>query len=147
MEIALAYKKGVDWFPTLNDSYKSLIGALELNVDIQQSQTGCQCDEYEYGELVSTTFISGVTDCESLNQGNGYIWSYECSPVYSVSYSYTYKDSDGFILKESAQAIPNNVHVSDMPGSNHLQMRNDGNTKDKLDALFTGAIHPYFLTK
>lgn len=106
MEIAIAFKKGVDWFPTLNDSYKSLIGALELVVNVQQNQTGCQCDEYNYGELVNSTYFGGATDCESMSQGNGYNWSYECSPTYSVSYTYIDKPSDGFILVESAQALP-----------------------------------------
>lgn len=141
MEIALAYKKGVDWFPTLNDSYKSLIGATEIQVI-----NGYNCKLEYSGSSGSyfTTFpvndpsqcsCGGVPNCiATVNLINSQIIQHD-------------KPSDGFILVESAEAVPNNIHVSDMPGSNHLQMRNDVNTEIKLTKLFKGDFGVYFETK
>lgn len=136
-EIAWAYKKAVDWFPTLNSTYKSLIGATEVQIINSYTCTiSTSGSTYTYPVYTpSQCACNGIPNCTAtLNLVSSQIIQHD-------------KPSDGFILVESAQALPNNVHVSDMPGSNHLQMRNDLNTKDKLDKLFQKKIHPYFKTK
>lgn len=60
------------------------------------------------------------------------------------------EDNDGVALKASALAMPDKIDIGDqarMPGSQHMQMRNDPNTRDKLKALFNGDYHPYFETR
>ncbi len=61
----------------------------------------------------------------------------------------TYKPNDGFILAESASNGPGNTHeVHFMPGSNHMQMRNDSNTADAMTNIFEhGLQKEYFKTK
>jgi hypothetical protein len=50
---------------------------------------------------------------------------------------------------ESAQDFPGSDNGSGnaMLGSNHLQMRNDGNTGNMLDGLMTGENGLYFTTE
>lgn len=136
-----AWKKGVDWFPTLNPTWKDLIGAL----DMQVYQAGCQCDYYDYGNLTGTQIFYGNTDCESLESGS-MTSSVECQPYYEI-YSNT-KPSDAFILAESAINMPGaNYMPRVMQGSNHLQMRNDSEMKIAVDAIFKdGLDRGYFKT-
>lgn len=137
-----AWEKGVDWFPTLNPTWKDLIGAL----DMQVYQAGCQCDYYDYGNLTGTQIFYGDTDCESLESGN-MTSSVECQPYYEI-YTNT-KTSDAFILAESAMNMPGvNYPVQVMEGSNHLQMRNDGNMGDAVNLIFNNGIdgRQYFMT-
>jgi len=42
------------------------------------------------------------------------------------------------VLQESAENLPGKIATYPMPGSNHLQMVNDANTKLVLDMIFTG---------
>jgi pimeloyl-ACP methyl ester carboxylesterase len=136
-----AWKKGVDWFPTLNPTWKDLIGAL----DMQVYQAGCQCDYYDYGNLTGTQIFYGNTDCESLESGS-MTSSVECQPYYEI-YINT-KTSDAFILAESAMNMPGaNYMPRVMQGSNHLQMRNDSEMKIAVDAIFKDGLgRDYFQT-
>jgi len=43
-------------------------------------------------------------------------------------------------------AITLSPEQMEMAGSQHMQMRNDPNTKIKLNALFDGGIHSFFFT-
>jgi len=43
-------------------------------------------------------------------------------------------------------AITLSPEQMEMAGSQHMQMRNDPNTRDKLNALFGGGIHFFFIT-
>lgn len=142
--IADAYKDGVNWFPRLDPTWRNLIGALDLQVNIVPT-SNCQCDEYSYGELVNSTILYGVSDCESMSQGNGYNWSYECYAVNDVSYTVIDKASDGFILAESAMNAPGmNYEPEYMPGSNHLQMRNDSEMGKAIDKIFINGLNRQF---
>jgi pimeloyl-ACP methyl ester carboxylesterase len=137
-----AWKKGVDWFPTLNPTWKDLIGAL----DIQVYQAGCQCDYYDYGNLIGTQIFYGNTDCEELESGSN-TSSVECQPYYEI-YTNT-KPSDAFILAESAMNMPGaNYEPRVMLGSNHLQMRNDSEMGKAVKAIFEDGLGgDYFYTK
>ncbi len=141
-QMRIAWRKGVEWFPTLDPSWQDVIGA----ADIQVVQVGCKCDTYEYGTLTGSNITYGVQDCDALSSG-GNTGSTECYPLYQNTTSY--KPNDGFILAESASNGPGNTHeVQFMPGSNHMQMRNDSNTADAMDKIFVkGLGGTYFITK
>ncbi len=140
-QLAKSWKKGVDWFQTLNPTWKELIGAMESTV----VQTGCQCDTYSNGNLDYSQTYFGVTDCESYESG-GYAGWTECNPYYEVTYQN--KPSDAFILQESAMNMPGaNYEPIEMVGSNHLQMRNDSEMGKAIDAIFLyGLNKEYFKT-
>jgi hypothetical protein len=137
-DIAKAYMDGKDWFTnTMNPSWKNLIGAGELT--IVASTTDCECTQYEFGMATRTDIIpSGGGNCEDFNR-DGAQSSYECQPVFSHVFV-TYP-SDGFILAESAMNGPGaNYPPQLMPGSNHLQMRNDSKTKIAMKRIFSEGI-------
>jgi pimeloyl-ACP methyl ester carboxylesterase len=142
-QLANSWKKGVDWFPSLNPSWKVLIGALDLNI----VQTGCQCDTYSFGNLQYSQIYQGVTDCEEYESSSNTQWT-ECNPYYEMI-SQT-KPSDGFILQESAMNMPGlNYPIQVMHGSNHLQMRNDSQMGDAVNLIFSQGIdnRGYFNTE
>lgn len=126
----LNYKKGVDWWKNLNNTWKDLIGA----VGVEFKKDGCGCDVYVNGEVISSEFFPGNNDCEAYEYNYGNTWIV-CSDTYTTTiYS---KPSDGFILAESAMNAPGvNYEVRFMPGSSHFQMRNDENTRDAVRAIF-----------
>jgi hypothetical protein len=69
--------------------------------------------------------------------------TFQCEPVYTVNV--TERRSDGFILEESAMTGPGaNIGSQFMPGSNHLQMRNDNNTERARDFILQGTLNSYF---
>ena len=65
------------------------------------------------------------------------------------------KEYDGAVLAESARDLPfrthnmiyDNLDVSKMNGSSHMQMRNDERLKDALNHLFNGHVGDFFYTK
>lgn len=126
-EIRNGYKKGVDWFPTLDPSWRSLIGGLEMVLE----QDGCECTEYDYGNPVDTWVEgSGVTDCSTLE--NFDILCQRHFVVTAINH-----ESDGFILSESAMNGPGmNYDVQFMDGSNHMQMKNDSNMELAVEKIF-----------
>lgn len=136
-----AWKQGVDWFPTLNPTWKDLIGALDMNVEL----TGCRCDTYIQGDLVNTEIHHGTYDCASLESNYGTMWT-ECNPHYEVVSSTS--PSDAFILVESAMNMPGaNYMPIVMIGSNHLQMRNDSEMEKAVEAIFKDGLGKgYFKT-
>ena len=140
--IAKDYKKGINWFPTLNPSWKDMIGALEMNVE----QVGCQCSTYVQGQLEDQQIFYGNSDCEAFEYDYGTSWT-ECNPYFEVISST--KPSDGFILAESAMNMPGlNYPVQFMQGSNHMQMRNDGEMGKAVDLIFNNGIdgREFFIT-
>ena len=70
--------------------------------------------------------------------------------IYESNYTvdFTQRESDGFILAESAMNAPGaNYTPRKMDGSNHLQMKNDSNTKDAVKAIFEDGLGgDYFYT-
>ncbi len=129
-----AWKKGVDWFPTLDPTWQDVIGGAITTLQ----QTACQCDTYSYGNLEYSSFHTYYEgdDCSDYESGSGSSsgWT-ECSPYYSLTT--TYKPNDGFILAESAANGPGNTYpVQFMDGSGHFQMKNDSNTADAMNKIF-----------
>lgn len=59
--------------------------------------------------------------------------------------AFTQKLSDGFILKESAMNAPGaNYEPRFMPGSNHMQMKNDKQMEIAVDEIFVNGLGKNF---
>lgn len=133
-QIADAYKEGVDWFYTLDPTWKSLIGATGMQV----VHKGCDYyrlneDEWAGHADHCDEYLGFDADC-SPNFG------YDCEEdVYQLE-SY-YKPSDGFILAESAMNAPGrNYELQFMDGSNHMQMKNDSKMEEAIVKIFVVGI-------
>ncbi|HMN90740.1 MAG TPA: hypothetical protein PKD70_13800 [Saprospiraceae bacterium] len=141
-------RKTYEWWLTANDQYRVLIGELTP----QSVVTGytCQCTTYRAGEAVSTYSypIGDPSDPSQCSDGYvSWIYSEECIPLPDLSIQFLAKESDGVVLAESAGSFPGAEHNEVMPKSNHQQMRNDQNTKEKLFRLFTGQLGSFFRTE
>ena len=137
-QIRDAYKEGVDWFPTLDPTWQELIGARTTNI----VQIGCDYYEEEWYHPGLYLFLGFDPDCDPDFQYD----------IEEVLYGprLTIKQSDGFILEESAMNGPGmNYEPQFMDGSNHMQMRNDSNMEDAIDKIFIDGIQEgktFFIT-
>lgn len=141
-KIAKAYRKGVNWFPTLDPTWKDIIGVGTYNVE----QTGCMCYFYEEGKFDHAEYYPGSPqDCSAYEYHNG-IFRVECDQT--VNFLSQNFESDGFILANSAMNAPGmNYPPQLMLGSNHFQMKNDSNTGIAVRRIFVdGLDRPYFQT-
>jgi pimeloyl-ACP methyl ester carboxylesterase len=121
------WKRGLDWLNASNNKYKAILGAAGTTTT---TTTFNNCVGF------GTTFPMPSTGC----------------PTGSVPSSGTQttvtpwsKDSDGTVLVESQMGFSGAV-LAPMQNSNHLQMRNDSNTKARLNGLYNGAYGDYFVT-
>ncbi len=135
-----SWEKGFNWWRDANDRWKVIIGALEpVNGNVYD---GCEC-AYPAGESGWTPFIPmdfEVADCTSDFPDR---W---CRTLYAQGQiGWTEKAADGVVLAESAIAMPGAQEV-EMPGSSHMQMRNDDQLREKLLLLFEGEYGPFFKT-
>jgi hypothetical protein len=143
-EVRDAYKKGWDWWLEANGNYKALIGCFETQIIVQPNYFLCSCEYQEAGETIMVeTYLSTGTPCEVANFPNALCDSW---PIFETTY--LEKPSDGVVLVESAGVLStnNNYQAYHLPGSNHFQLRNDGNTKSSLKALLNGTYGQYFKT-
>ncbi len=136
--VADAYKAGVDWFPTMNPTWKNIIGAGE----IEFVRVGCDCIENEQWGSESW-IVYGNDDCSTLYEDEPLI---TCIPRYELTF--VTQPSDGFILAESAMGGPGITYDAKlMDGSNHMQMKNDSGMKDAVKKIFEdGLDQEYFKT-
>ena len=81
----------------------------------------------------ATSFYAYTEDCQDLTGGN---WWIECQPEFKVTI--TEKESDGFILPESAINAPglNYFPPNKMEHTNHFQMRNNKETRLAIKKIF-----------
>lgn len=149
-KISKGYTRGYLWLNSLNEKWKVIIGASEYRD--QAIYDVCKCAYFVDGDYRSWSVVSSCEDelaCRNKSQySNDGSWSYECdcaSEIVSAGFFQT-DDSDGVIPYRTSIAFPGVHHYSDMPGSNHQQMRNDVNTKIKMDALMDGSISDFFVT-
>jgi hypothetical protein len=134
-QIAHAYKQGVDWFGRVNNAYRSLVG--EYGASISSTWT---CNVSYNGTFAYSYTVSDPSYCSCSHP--------TCSTqVTSVSTVTSWeKESDAVVLTESAMNFPGATRPAQlMQGSNHLQMRNDSNTKEALqEKIFGGKLDSYF---
>lgn len=135
IQMSFAYKKGVDWFPTMDPSWQKIIGSRAIEI----VEDGC---DYYYEDWYTgqpTDYIGYDADC---NPDFGY--DVEVPHYEFINHQ---KDSDGFILMESAIDGPAvNYEPQLMEGSNHMQMRNDKNMEDAVDAIFEFGLDGTFFS-
>ncbi len=168
-ENARTLLKANNWLGSANNQWKVIIGAL----DIQQVQTGCLlsmqvCTKKFFMPWKCFALgipVAGVTPCTGANFSYLNIASSNYSrtvvsalPIYN--YIYVYKLSDGVVTTDSQKGYPGHSYTPQlMKGSNHMQMKNDENTRIALDNLFKGRanfnpltqtttfeISPFFIT-
>ncbi|MBN8682577.1 MAG: hypothetical protein J0L99_07985 [Chitinophagales bacterium] len=123
-----AWQQGYDWLRMSNIMFKSITGA-RVYQPITETVTVCDCGPSEFpvgtpGECPPgcTTQVTTQTYFASLDKPN-----------------------DGVVLAESATAYPGARNAA-LPKSNHQQMRNDSNTKQRLNEVFEGGFGRYFIT-
>lgn len=125
------YKRGVIFLENSNDKYKAIIGAIETSTYTTTGSTGC------------------VTPFGSTFPPQGGSCPPGTTMVNTPPQTYTltvHKENDGTVIAESAMGFPGAKNAP-MIGSNHMQMRNDSNTKARLNELFDGQHGPYFFTE
>ena len=144
------WDKTVQWWQTANDQYRVIVGALvPETVQVPTGSPVCWCAYVNSdGDAITQwhPYFSQNENClDGLILPNGNHrecqWRYE----YVDAIQWVAKKADGVVLKESASAYPGATFVQ-MLGSNHLQMRNDANTKQALLDLYKGNILPFFKT-
>ncbi len=138
------YKKGLDWIDNANAQWKAIIGAQETTVNT--GEYTCNCDYIDAG--YSTSFIvSDLSDCPqgSSNTTEGRRLCY-ANPITTV----ISKKNDGIVLTESAKNLPGGTTFGDdrlkLERTNHFQLRNSSQTKEKLKGLLDGDYGLYFKT-
>jgi pimeloyl-ACP methyl ester carboxylesterase len=140
-----AWQKGANWWATANDKFSTTIGALDFQ-EVQSTAFECNCESYDYdGNTVSQwTEFSDSPNCPNYGPFSG------CNFTGNTDIQTTFipitKESDGIVLRESAENFPGAASIGRMEGSNHQQMRNDSNTKQKLLELWGGTHGSFFIT-
>jgi hypothetical protein len=148
-----AYQNAINWLDNINGKYKRLIGAFSSPPPVEILLYECSCQSNDYDGNITNTF----TEYTDVQGGCGAIYSGSlftgCSNTNAdpiVSYisggpEEEEEDSDGVVIAESAQGFPG-AQTAVMNGSNHQQMRNDSNTRDRLIELYNGQYGSYFFT-
>lgn len=123
------YESGVNWFPTLNPSWRTIVGAASIEIE----EDGCLCiREDNYGG----SYYEIEVDCDDPDN------YYDCDEVRTNYISTTInKPCDGFILAESVIDAPGvNYEIQHMEGSGHMQMKNDGNMGEAVGKIFDDGL-------
>jgi hypothetical protein len=133
---AALMEEGVRWIDNADDQWLGMIGAKQQAVVQTSAYCICNVGAYPY---------SNNQPC------SGTEWSRGCFQQSLFSTVTTRQDHDGVVVKSSATGMPGAVSVSDidmrMEGSQHMQMKNDQRTMEKLLMVFDGRIDVYFRTE
>ncbi len=138
------WQRGVNWWNSANDKYKTIIGAntyTPTGVTVYE----CDCSDYDYNGIAINSWSTSVTDPNDCVGNN---WMQSCN-LTGNNYQEMIANSlpsDGVVLVQSASNFPGCIYTKEMIGSNHQQMRNDSNTKDRLNELYDGQYGTYFYT-
>lgn len=129
------YLEGYLWLVEANAAWRGIIGADEY---VESSWT-CHCDNEHEMDLTTTEYT--IEPGESCDDEWG-----DC--ITTINYTLVQKESDGIVLKESASECLGQIPGAhrEMEGSNHFSMRNDSNTKIKLEDLYAGNNGLFFFT-
>ena len=129
--LAQAYYNAWIWWNDFNRNYKIIFGHIEIEVD-EVWDTQCKCTDPQFGWV---TYHDGSCD----NQPETQEW-YCHDVIGQLSYTVTeeHHPGDGVVPKYSASSFPGVRASTEMPGSNHQQMRNDKNTADAFRRMFGG---------
>ncbi len=132
------YLTGYDFWVSANSIWKCIIGAEEY----EETSWTCICDNEHEMDLTTTEYT--IEPGESCDPDWG-----DC--ITTINYALIEKPNDGVVLAESASECLGQIELTPgfgrkMTGSNHLSMRNDENTEDKLKELFDGNHGNFFNT-
>jgi pimeloyl-ACP methyl ester carboxylesterase len=152
----IAFKAGVLFLNMSNDVWKELIGALTTEM-VSEPSLQCVCvvpsgttliEKYRH-DITTDSECDDFQDMINSDPANNEQVLCRTEVVYDVSFQKFDKPSDGFILAESAKNGPGmNYELQVMPGSNHMQMKNDKNMEKAVKAIwFDGLGRRYFYTK
>lgn len=130
--------RALTWMRDANFQYLELIGGIQ-NVNITSDQCVCGVWESEFNSYY-----------EFLHPNPGNCSDLEGQVIYGQDVTYAYPsihlqarnyENDGFVLAESAAAMPGADRVIRMQGSGHFQMRNDMNTQVEFDNMFKNNVY------
>lgn len=145
------YQRGLNWINNANEQWKVIIGAKRFE-EVIVSGYECTCQDYDYdGNAIGSSWTNSVVD---VNDCMGSSWMQSCNITGTtnvVTFNTIDEASDGVVVESSAKGFPKGASplptkTIEMQGSNHQQMRNDSNTKDRLLELFGGQHGSYFFT-
>jgi Putative serine esterase (DUF676) len=142
-----AWTQGSNWWLNANSRYKAAMGATEA-VGSLSTVYECNCTIYDpsTGNDVYSYATTTATPQDCYNQGSPNTSCNLGSPTTIVNYTFVNNESDGIVLASSASGYPG-AATKEMIGSNHQQMRNDSNTKNRLNELYEGTYNPYFRSR
>jgi len=130
--VALAYAAYWQWALNFDVNYRIIMGLDDVNSWLTGYETVCEC--------TAEGVPIGILDCatEELPNEAGVECEEVFAPVYQVKIDRF--ENDGTVRASSASQVPHaGLFVDfDMPGSNHVQMKNDSNIKEILTAVFAG---------
>jgi len=141
------WQLGMNWWITANEQYLRLIGGIET---VKSGTTyECNCTQYDYDGFPVSNWSYQVTDpSQCVGQGNSNFTDCSTSPTTIYDFTVVHEPNDGAVTKTSALAFPgidlNNTQS--MINSNHSQLTNDTNTRDRLKELFFGYYGNFFIT-
>ena len=131
-----SWESALNFWNTANDKYKIAIGALEI--PILEDNTVCLCEGSDPGGSPGSFSITLPGACPEESS---------CRTVEDVVLgTRMYHPSDGVVLESSAKNYPGAAKAVKMDGSNHQQMRNDINARDRLNELWGGTHGSFFET-
>lgn len=151
-EIYEGFKRGYDWWINANDGYRAIIGAVELDTTTVQECWCRDCASWEYTGACAywhDWYPHDLNDCTNIVDPGlyGQEWR-QCEQRPTTYIIKNFKKADGVVLAESASRFPNGdgtyAVAERMDKSSHQQMRNDDQTKEKLNKTFGGLIVPWF---
>ncbi len=139
------YARGLRWLDQANDKWRVIIGARRTEVTGITHE--CNCADKCNGGASSYPIVYNEMDCieEGLDP------CLLCSYYKRIHTGVVNKTNDGIVTAESAKNLPGAITFGDdrlkMEKTNHQQMRNNGELRDKLNGLFDGHYGKYFITR
>ena len=142
LNTAKAYHDAYLWFVTADQNWERIIGARKTELVKQGYRCMCQ-DERIPSYYVVNKVVNSPSECT--NSGNPFLM---CFTNDNYVYVTTVEQSDGVVLRHSAEGLNNPVKTFRMNKTNHIQMRNCSQTKQVLNAVFNGlgTNNLYFIT-
>ncbi|MEQ9261823.1 MAG: hypothetical protein RLP14_01545 [Owenweeksia sp.] len=140
-----AYQKGVEWIDQANDKWRVIIGARRTEVTGITHE--CNCADKCNGGANLYPIVNSEQDCIEIDLDPCML----CSYYKRIHTGVVNKANDGIVTAESAKNLPGAITFGDdrlkMDKTNHQQMRNNGELREKLNGLFSGDYGNYFYTK
>ncbi len=141
------WSRGWNWLVNLNEKWEVIIGAKSYELTSIEDCNWCVCSKYDdEGELIDIVKSKSGSQVQC-QEKESQMPGYKCVCRGSSQFQLVRNDvSDGVVVSRSAKGFPDAI-IDLMPKSNHQQMRNDKNTKEKLDGLMAyGLYNSFFLT-